>query len=177
MATRNFKLIGRTYSEDVACTITLNGAEIFSGTLLQESGDDLPVCVGSAEVGDDSVSVTLPVSITITAGSIEYPAQFGMFQFNYAVIINPLLTPEEAAYIGVPTAEVPAEILTSVKGKGGFYIHSADQYAYGRTPAENQDNRSNVLIDGSPSEDPNWNYQSLSVGQVLTFDQHIFARL
>lgn len=176
MATRNFKLIGRTFAPDAACTITLNGTEIFSGTLLQESGDDLPICIGSAEVGDDSVNVTLPVSITMTAGSIDYPAQFGMFQFNYGVSVNPLLTPEEAAYVGVPKNEIPAEILTSVISKGGFYKQLADVYDYGLTPSEIGDNRSNVLIDGEPSEYPDNAYQSLGVGQVLTFDQHIFAR-
>lgn len=172
MATRNFKFIGRTYSEDAACTIALNGVEIFSGPLLQESGDELPVCVGSAEVGDDSVDVTLPVVITMTAGS----AGIGMFQFNYGRIVNPLLTPEEAAYIGVPKEEIPAEILTSVTNKGGFYVRSADQYVYGLNPEQTNDNRSNIQLNGSPVSDPDWYYQLVTTGQVLTFDQLIFAR-
>ncbi len=172
MATRNFKLIGKTYSEDAACTITLNGAEIFSGPLLQESDEELPIYIGSAEVGDDSVDVTLPVVVTMTAGS----ASFGMFQFNYGFVVNSLLTPEEAAYIGVPIEEIPAEILTSVQSKGGFYTISADAYSYGGTPAQADDNRFNVQINGTPVITPARYYQLLITGQVLTFDQLIFAR-
>ena len=172
MATRNFKLIGRTYSDDAACTITLNGIEVFSGSLLQEFGDELPICVGSAEVGDDSAEVTLPVSITMTAGT----ASFGMLQFNYKLIINPALTPEESAYNGVPIDEIPAEIKSSVSSKGGFMIGSADAYDYGDVPVLCADNRSNVLINGLPSENPDYSYQLLGSGQTLTFDQTIFAR-
>jgi hypothetical protein len=177
MATRNFKLIGKTYSEDAACTITLNGAEIFSGALLPETGEELPVCVGSAEVGDDSVEVTLPVVITMIAGS----AGFGLFQFNYGLIVNPLLTPEELAYTspeysGESSAEVPPEILSSIRSKGGAFVRSVDQYSYGNSEEECRSNRSNVQIDGLPALDPDWNHHCLTDGKVLTFDQFIFAR-
>ena len=172
MAIRNFKLIGLTHSADAACTITLNGTEIFSGALLQESIEESPICIGSAEVGDDSVNITLPVVITMTAGT----AGIGMFQFNYGITTNPALTPEEASYIGVPTAEIPAEIQTSVNAKGGFFINSADEYAYGLTPEETGDNRDNVQINGVPSVNPDYWYQDLTAEQVLTFNQHIFAR-
>ena len=177
MAIRNFTLSGKTYAEEVVCTITIGGIECFSGTLLiAEVVDNQPICVGSVEVGDDSQNIVLPVSITINSAPDGIAAGIGMFEWNYGEITNPALTPEEAAYATVPFEEIPAEIRASVNSKGGFLVRSADEYAYGLTADECRTNRANVQINGVSVENPPYWYQYVTTGQVLTFDQDIFAR-
>jgi hypothetical protein len=171
MATRNFTLIGTTDISDTTGTITINGVEVFTGTFINNSEEEAPIAIGSIDI-DDSVDTWLPVSITVTNGD----ARFGMFKWNYGWVINPLLTPEEAAYARVPAEDVPAEIVASVTAKGGFYVRSADQYSYGSTPEQNNDNRNTVLLNGVAVTDPDWYYINTATSDVLTFNTLIFAR-
>ena len=174
MAIRTFNLIGRTHSNDAACTITINGIEVFSGALQQVTDDDLPICTGSVEVGDDSVDVILPVVITMTAGV----AGIGMFKFNYGPGINPTLSPEEVAYVvNAPNTPIPRAISNLIETKGGMYVPSPEAYAYGKTAEEYNTNRYNITVDGNPISVPGYFYQYIISGQVLAFDQLIFTRL
>lgn len=171
MAIRNFTLIGTTAISETTGTITINGVEVFNGAFIDNSEQETPIVVGSIDI-DDSADTWVPVSITITSGS----ARIGMFKWNYGWAINPLLTPEEAAYAQVPAEDVPAEIVASVNAKGGFYVRSADQYSYGLTPEQNNDNRNTVLLNGVSVTDPDWYYINTSASDVLTFNTLIFAR-
>ena len=123
---------------------------------------------------DDSSDVVMPVVVTTTGGTGQI--QIGMFQWSWGWIINPALTPEEAAYANVPTDEVPPEILASVEAKGGFQIREETDFDFGGNPEECYENRSSVSLDGV-SPPAGWVPNDgilMAPGMTLTFDTHVF---
>lgn len=103
MTTRQYKLIGDPLEANVAATVVFDGVEIFNGTF--SGGPDEPevaMITGSLDIVDpaDGSNLVKSVSVTVSSGR----ALVGMFQWNYARIINPAYTPEQLAIIQDPAS-------------------------------------------------------------------------
>ena len=100
-----------------------------------------------------------------------------MFKYNYDRVPNPMLTPEELAYVTAGTTEdAPQEIKADVYRKGGWNVGDPDTYAYGLTPDICYDNRINESIDGVAQEvDSGHYYYQLNEGSALTQTSIVFS--
>ena len=176
MTQRLFKLKGNLSTLPSTGTVTVNGTEVFNGTFSQGAiGEPDGFLCEFAYTFDDSAgtNIQLPVVVTCTSGV----AHVGMFKYNYAVIPNPALTPEELAYVTAGTwSTAPAEIQADVQSKGGWYIRDETAFAYGLTPALSYDNRTTEVLNGVllPEEEGHL-YLYMSAGSVLTFTTIVFS--
>lgn len=103
MTTRQFNLMGDPQIEGVTAVITIDGVEVFNGTLTGGPNDpEVITATGSLDVINpaDGSDIIKPVSITITSGQVA----IGMFKWNYALRQNPAYSPEQLAIINDPTA-------------------------------------------------------------------------
>lgn len=103
MTTRQFKLMGDPLVEGVTGIVTIDGVEVFNGTFT--GGPDEPeveMCTGSIDIIDptDGSFTFKPVSITVVSGRVL----LGMFKWNYAIIPNPVYTPEQLAILSNPAS-------------------------------------------------------------------------
>jgi hypothetical protein len=101
MTTRQYKLMGDPINVPATGTVTINGVEVFNG----EFGGgpltpEVPIFTGSSDIVNpaDGSNIVLPVTVTVTGGWV----QIGMFEWNYASIINPAYTPEQLAIVQNP---------------------------------------------------------------------------
>ena len=181
MTERIFILKGIRNTEAASIKITIDGAQVFSGAI--DAGMAGEPAAGEADqylcdftyTYDDSsgLDTNHGVVITMLTGS----ANIGMFKYNYARVTNPLLTPEELAYVTAgTTADAPQEIKTDVHSKGGWWVGDPDSYAYGLTSDTSYDNRINESIDGVayPVESGH-EYYGLNEGSVLTQTSIVFS--
>lgn len=155
MRTRLFELEGIIRLPNSAGTITINGQQIFSGLFagpvvpLPEGEVFQPmdfIITGSYTL-DDSQSVFVPVTITLTAGE----AHIGMFEWNYAPVIVPGSDPVQ-------------------------YTQDPDAFSYGFTPEDCDCNRRYEQINGQPAPTAGTCWPMLlTAGDVATFETKIFA--
>lgn len=103
MTTRQYKLMGDPITAGTAGTVTINGIEVFNGEF--EGGPLTPevaIDTGTFDIVNpaDGSNIILPVTVTVTQGWV----QVGMFEWNYAMIINPAYTPEQLAIVTDPSS-------------------------------------------------------------------------
>ena len=176
MTQRLFKLKGNLSTLPSTGTVTINGTEVFNGTFSQGAvGEPDGFLCEFAYTFDDSAGTNaqFPVVITCATGV----AHVGMFKYNYALIVNPALTPEELAYVTAGTTEnAPDAIKLDVRAKGGWYIHDETVFAYGLTPELCYDNRTTEVLNGvALPEEEGHLYLYMSAGSVLTFTTIVFS--
>ena len=177
MTQRLFKLKGNLTTLPSTGTVTVNGTEVFNGTFSQGAIDEPDgfLCEFAYTFDDSAGTDTqLPVVVTVDTGV----AHVGMFKYNYAIIVNPALTPEELAYVtSGTTADAPVEIRVDVGAKGGWYIQDETTFTYGLSSELCYDNRTAEVLDGVaiPEEDGHL-YIPCSAGSVLTFTTIVFSR-
>ena len=176
MTQRLFKLKGILSTLPSTGTVTINGTEVFNGTFSQGSIDEPDgfLCEFAYTFDDSAGTNTqLPVVVTCATGA----AHVGMFKYNYALIVNPALTPEELAYVNAGTiADAPNAIKLDVQTKGGWYIHDETAFVYGVTPELCYDNRTAEVLDGvALPEEQGHTYISVPAGSTLTFTTIVFS--
>ena len=176
MTQRLFKLKGNLTTLPSTGTVTINGTEVFNGTFSQGSTDEPDGFLCEfAYTFDDSAGTNIQFPVVVTCASGV--AHVGMFKYNYALIVNPALTPEELAYVTAGTTEdAPDAIKLDVRAKGGWYIHDETAFAYGLTPELCYDNRTTEVLNGVllPEEEGHL-YLYMTAGSVLTFTTIVFS--
>ena len=176
MTQRLFKLKGNLTTLPSTGTVTVNGTEVFNGTFSQGSIDEPDgfLCEFAYTFDDSAGTDTqLPVVVTVDTGV----AHVGMFKYNYAIIVNPALTPEELVYVTTNTEEsAPVEIRIDVGAKGGWKIQDETTFTYGLSPELCYDNRTAEVLDGVaiPEADGHL-YTKVPAGSVLTFTTIVFS--
>lgn len=180
MTTRQFNLIGNPQNEGVTAVITIDGVEVFNGTLTGGPNDpEVVIATGSLDVVNpvDGSDIIKPVSITITSGTVLV----GMFQWNYARHENFVYTAEQMAivsdpastsaqYLAVfeavatpPFSSADLDIFTSTDPADNLikyaliyehkclpYIQDPEEFSYGVTESDYDCNRSNAVLNGTP---------------------------
>lgn len=107
MTIRQFKFTGS--NNDATGTITLNGTQVLNGAFTGDSTSGSVIFADSIDV-DDALAVNqeilLPTVITVNSGSI-YVA---LTEWNYAIVPNPVYTPEQLAVINDPATTNPERL-------------------------------------------------------------------
>ena len=178
MTVRSFLLKGIRHSDSATAKITIGGATVFDGELqaggLDDNDDNVYLAKFDHTVDDSAgTDVQLGVVIEVNTGTLA----IGMFKYNYALVANPALTPEELAYVTSGTiADAPQSVKDAVSAKGGWYLRDASVYAYGLSPDLTYDNRINESIDGvALSADAGHLYNWIDAGSVLTETTIVFS--
>lgn len=171
MAIRKFKLMGLVTSKVASARITIDGKEVFNGELMVSFDPDLPIASGEVDL-DDSIEISVPVMIEATGGEFAV----GMLSWNYASIVNPLLSAEELEYLEVSSEQTPADVQAGIVNKGGRYIRLESEFNFGDDPEEARDNRSNIRVNGVPENVLLGFHIGILLGDVLTFDSKVFMR-
>lgn len=176
MTQRIFKLKGVLPNNAATGTVTINGTEVFNGAFnVGFAGEpDGYLCEFAYTFDDSAVTdTTFPVVVTVATGQ----ANVGMFKYNYGQIPNPLLTPEELAYVTTNTIpDAPANIKSDVWAKGGWYVRDETSFVYGLNPTLSYGNRTNEILDGVALPDENGHlYIPVREGSTLTFNTIVFS--
>lgn len=180
MTTRQFNLMGDPQVEGVTAIITIDGVEVFNGTLTGGPNEpEVVTATGSLDVVNpaDGSDIIKPVSITITSGNVLV----GMFQWNYAQEPNLAYTPEQFAIVNDPAstseqrftvfqavanppfssadlaifastdpADDPIKYALIYEHQCLPYLQYPSDFAYGVTEADYDCNRSNAVLNGTP---------------------------
>lgn len=176
MTQRIFKLKGLLPNNAATGTVTVNGTEVFNGAFsVGAAGEPDGYLCEFAYTFDDSAGTdtTFPVIVTVITGQ----ANVGMFKYNYGQIPNPLLTPEELAYVTSNTiADAPANVKADVKAKGGWYVRGETTFVYGLNTDLSYDNRTNEILDGvALPEEAGHLYIPVRESSTLTFNTVVFS--
>jgi hypothetical protein len=180
MATRKFAIMGNGTNSTIK--VTVGGVETYNGPVTDTSEGIGQLAIVSFD-NDNSVNSVKSISIEVLSGDIE----IGDLQYNLVNVLNPALTPTEAAFATVPAAEIPAEIAASVAAKGGFIVNGQDYFGAVSFNVE-YDSRSNVFINGiaqTPENNPDtthlyvpiagWMWDVAS-GSTISFDATVPAQ-
>jgi hypothetical protein len=183
MNERIFRLKGERTSAAATATITVDGTEVFSGSLLDGMNNpsepapgepDQYLCEFPYTYEDTGAPTNHPVVITLLTGS----ALIGMFKYNCSQIVNPALTPEELAYVTAGTeADAPPEVSAAVHAKGGWYICEETAFSYGLDPAYYYNNRTLLTLNNvplMPEETVGHDYITVKEGDILAFTTTVF---
>ena len=152
MTTRSFNLLGVIYQDPAVATVTINGTQVYQGSLSGSPKDpdieeDQELITAGSYTFDDSTTVSLPVTVTLQSGQID----LGMFEWNYAWEVVPGSDPEE-------------------------WIQNPNLYAYGANVTTSLCNRTDELINGTAVPDPGTNIPiMMHAGDTVTFNTIIFS--
>jgi hypothetical protein len=176
MTQRIFKLKGVLPNNTATGTVTVNGTEVFDGAFsVGFAGEPDGYLCEFAYTFDDSAgtNTTFPVVVTVITGQ----ANVGMFKYNYGQVPNPLLTPEELAYVTSKTiADAPANVKADVAAKGSWFVRNETIFSYGLTPELAYNNRTNEILDGvALTEEAGHLYIPVREGSTLTFNTIVFS--
>jgi hypothetical protein len=181
MTKRTFKLKGMVTTETATGIVTVDGVEVFNGvfSLGSDFEPDGYLCKFTCDIENQydwemrPKNITLPVTVTVTTGTV----QAGMLKCNYARIPNPLLTPDELAYMtdGVKIT-APIAVKADVAAKGGWMINSVTVFTYGLTTATTYNNRISLFLDGvAIPEETGHCYITVESGSTLSFATLVFS--
>lgn len=180
MTTRQFNLMGDPRVEGVTALITIDGIEVFNGTLTGGPNEpEVVTAIGTLDVVDpvDGSDIIKPVSITIISGSVGV----GMFRWNYGQVLNTAYNPAQLEIVNNP-ASTPAQLFEVFEAVANppfnsaelaiiastdpaddpikhalFYEHKCfpgisdpSNFAYGATEEDSSCNRYNAVLNGTP---------------------------
>lgn len=206
MTIRQFNLMGDPAVEDVTAVITIGGVEVFNGVLTGGPNDpEVVTAVGSLDVIDpvDASDIIKSVSIIVTSGTVQigmFQWNYGVTTNpvytpeQLAIVTDPTTTFEQKlvvfeAVANPPFSSADLDIFASTDPADNpikyalLYEHNAlptiqdpTVLVYGITPEDNDCNRSNAVLNGTPyTEQPLYFPIPMVANDVLTFDTKIFA--